>query len=131
MYWTKHRESAVDVVIAVHRRHITIDLSFSLSICCCKKIHALSSQFIFKANFQRGYDPNEYLNLCWCSADSSTNTVAILAQGTSWAVAVTQAFCCMVQIHSGLLYVVPTSNVFLAASLLQLVPPMFCVWHKR
>ena len=28
------------------------------------------------------------------AAHSSSNTVAILAQGTSWAVAVTQAFCC-------------------------------------
>ena len=96
-----------------------------------KDSHALSSQVIFKTNFQGGYDPNQSSNLCWCSADSSINTVAILAQGTSWAVAVTQAFCCMVQIHSGLLYVAPTSNAFLVASLSQLVPRFFLCVAER
>ena len=59
--------------------------------------------FIFKQiRSGRDYHLHESSNLCCSSADSSTNTVAILAQGTSWAVAVTQAFCCMVQmIHSG------------------------------
>ena len=39
------------------------------------------------------YDANVSASLCLCSADLLLNTVAILAQGTSWAVAVTQAFC--------------------------------------
>ena len=50
-----------------------------------------------------------------CFIALSSNTVAILAQGTSWAVAVTQAFCRMVQIHvsaSGALNVVPIETPF-------------------
>ena len=88
----------VDLFVAVHWRRIIVVQGLS-----CMVRPSPFPMFIFKRiRFGRDYHLHESSNLCCSSADSSTNTVAILAQGTSWAVAVTQAFCCMVQlIHSG------------------------------
>ena len=50
-------------------------------------------QFQNEIGIEGDYAPFESAHLSVFSADLSSNTVAILAQGTSWAVAVTQAFC--------------------------------------